>query len=89
MTYSDFIIELFCRIDDQMKDIPKHSQAKMYPRELVTLSVLLALKGGGRVAVGVRLGAKAVPTGAGLCVGGGKLCLLVNHLGLRPRPGLR
>ena len=47
MTYSDFIIELFCRIDDQMLDVPKHSQAKMHPSELVTLGVLLALKGGG------------------------------------------
>ena len=47
MTDSNFIIELFCRIDDQMKDVPKHSQAKIYPSELVTLGALFALKGRG------------------------------------------
>jgi hypothetical protein len=29
MTTEDFIIDLFCRIDDQMKDVPKHSQAHL------------------------------------------------------------
>ena len=47
MTDSDFITELFCRVDDRMKDVPKHSQAKMYPSELVTLGILFALKGSG------------------------------------------
>jgi hypothetical protein len=45
MTTTDFIIELFCRVDDQMKDIEKHSQAKLYPGEIVTLALLFALKG--------------------------------------------
>jgi len=27
MTTIDFITELFCRVDDQMQDVPKHSQA--------------------------------------------------------------
>jgi hypothetical protein len=35
MTTEDFIIGLFCRIDDQMKDIAKHSQANLYPSEIV------------------------------------------------------
>lgn len=49
MTTEDFIIELFCRIDDQMSDVARHSQAGLYPSELVTVGVLFALKGvGGR-----------------------------------------
>lgn len=47
MTTEDFITDLFCRIDDAMKDYPKHSQAKLYPSEIVTLGVLFALKGVG------------------------------------------
>jgi hypothetical protein len=47
MTTEDFIIELFCRIDDAMSDLPKHPQAKLYPSEIVTLGVLFALKGVG------------------------------------------
>jgi hypothetical protein len=47
MTTEDFIIELFCRIDDQMKGIPKHPQANLYPSEIVTLAVLFAIKGVG------------------------------------------
>jgi hypothetical protein len=31
MTKEDFIIGLFYRIDDQMKDIDKYSQANLYP----------------------------------------------------------
>jgi hypothetical protein len=47
MTTEDFIIGLFCRIDDRMKSIPKHSQANLYPSEIVTLAVLFAIKGVG------------------------------------------
>lgn len=47
MTDKDFIIELFCRVDDMMLDVPKHPQAKMYPSELVTLGIVFALKGVG------------------------------------------
>lgn len=47
MTTEDFIIELFCRIDDAMRDLPKHPQAKLYPSEIVTLGILFALKGVG------------------------------------------
>jgi hypothetical protein len=45
MTTQDFIIELFCRIDETMKEIPKHHQAKLYPSEVITLALLFALKG--------------------------------------------
>ena len=47
MTTEDFIIELFCRIDDAMKAVPKRPQAHLYPSEIVTLGVLFALKGVG------------------------------------------
>ena len=49
MTTFDFITELFCRVDDAMTEVKKHSQARLCPSELVTLGLLLALKGrGGR-----------------------------------------
>jgi hypothetical protein len=49
MTTVDFITELFCRIDDVMSNAKKHSQANLYPSEVVTLGILFALKGvGGR-----------------------------------------
>ena len=47
MTTEDFISELFYRIDETMKDIPKHPLASFWPREVVTLGVLFALKGVG------------------------------------------
>ena len=31
MTTEDIIIQVFCLVDDQMKEVPKHSQAKLYP----------------------------------------------------------
>ena len=47
MTTIDFITELFCQIDDAMRDVPKHPQASLYPSELVTLGMLFAIKGVG------------------------------------------
>jgi hypothetical protein len=47
MTIEDFIIHLFCRVDDQMQDAKKHSQATLYPSEVVTIARLFALKGVG------------------------------------------
>jgi hypothetical protein len=46
VTTEDFIIMLFCAVDDQMSDVPKHPQAKLWPSELVTIGLLFALKGG-------------------------------------------
>ncbi len=46
MSDEDFITELFWRIDETLKDVPKHSQAALYPSEVVTLALLFALKGG-------------------------------------------
>lgn len=46
MTTEDFIITLFCHVDDRMKDVRKHRQALLWPSELVTIGLLFALKGG-------------------------------------------
>lgn len=48
MSTDDFIIELFCRIDDQLKSLEKHSQSKFSASELVTVGMLFALKGVGQ-----------------------------------------
>lgn len=47
MTTEDFIPELFCRIDDDMEGIEKHTQANLYASEVVTIAILFALKGVG------------------------------------------
>ena len=47
MSTVDFITELFCRIDDAMRDAKQHSQAKLCPSEVVTIAILFALKGVG------------------------------------------
>lgn len=45
MSTEDFIIELFCRVDDHLKDEKQHSQAKLSKSEIVALALLFALKG--------------------------------------------
>lgn len=47
MSTVDFITELFCRVDDAMTDVPKHSQANLHPGEIVTLAILFSIKGVG------------------------------------------
>ena len=47
MTTEDFITELFCQVDEAMKDVRKHSQSHLYPGELVTIGILFAWKGVG------------------------------------------
>jgi len=47
MPTEEFIISLFCRVDEAMGDVPKHPQAHLYPSEVVTLALLYARKGGG------------------------------------------
>ena len=47
MTSIDFITELFCQVDHQMTEAPKHSQARLWPSETVTIGLLYAIKGGG------------------------------------------
>jgi hypothetical protein len=46
MTTEDIIIQIFCLVDDKMAGVLKHSQAKLYPSELVTIGLLFSLKGG-------------------------------------------
>lgn len=41
----DFTIDLFCRIDQVMLDVPRHPQALLWPSEIVTLAILFVLKG--------------------------------------------
>ena len=49
MTTQDFIIALFCQVDDQMTDISKRPDATLYPSEVVTLALVFAINGvGGR-----------------------------------------
>ncbi len=47
MTTEDFITELFCGVDEEMKTVPKDSQASLWPSEVLTLGLLFALKGVG------------------------------------------
>jgi hypothetical protein len=47
MSTVDFITALFYRVDEAMSDIPQHPQARLSPSEVVTLSLLFVLKGGG------------------------------------------
>src|SRR5258708_1105980 len=37
---------MFCVVDDEMKDVPKHTQAPLYPTELLPIAFLLAPKRG-------------------------------------------
>lgn len=46
VTTEDFIISLFCLVDDRMDKLGKRSDATLYPSELVTIGLLFALKGG-------------------------------------------
>src|SRR5712692_5280298 len=47
MTTVDCITALFYEIDGQLRAIPKHPEAHLWPSEVVTLGLLHALKGGG------------------------------------------
>src|SRR6476661_5718970 len=47
MITSEFITALFYEVDEQLRAIPKHPEAHLWPSEVVTLGLLHALKGGG------------------------------------------
>ena len=49
MTAEDLITELYCKVDDKLKErrIERHSQEKMHVSEIVTLALLFSLKGCG------------------------------------------
>ena len=59
----DFITELFCRRDDAICGIEKHSQAHLYPSEIVTLGFLFALKGVGERADRIPMRTGGIHTG--------------------------
>ena len=43
----EFITALFYEVDEQLRTIPKHPEAQLWPSEVVTLGLLHALKGVG------------------------------------------
>lgn len=45
MVTEDFLISLFCLVDDRMACRHKHPQARLWPSELITIGLLFALKG--------------------------------------------
>src|SRR2546428_1659997 len=47
MTTVDFITALFSEVDDQLRALPTHPEARLWPSEVVTLGRLHALKGVG------------------------------------------
>src|SRR6202795_4393737 len=47
MTTTEFITALFYEVDEQMRAIPKHPDARLWPSEVGTLGLLHALKGVG------------------------------------------
>jgi hypothetical protein len=47
MTTWDLIVALLYHVDEQLHDLPKHPEAHLWPREVVTLGLLHALTGGG------------------------------------------
>src|SRR5437870_10076846 len=47
MSTVEFITVLFFEVDEQLRAIPKHPEAHLWPSEVVTLGLLHALKGVG------------------------------------------
>src|SRR5438552_13556148 len=43
----EFITALFYEVDEQLRAIPKHPEAHLWPSEVITLGLLHALKGVG------------------------------------------
>ena len=58
MTTIDFVTALFYEVDEQIRAIPKHPEAHLWPSEVVTLGRLHALKG-----VGNRCGSSTLNRG--------------------------
>jgi hypothetical protein len=47
MSTVEFITALFFEVDEQLRALPKHPEAHLWPSEVVTLGLLHALKGVG------------------------------------------
>lgn len=43
----DFLIGVYCRVDDKLLDVKKHPHASLYPSEVVTLAQVFVVKGVG------------------------------------------
>ena len=68
----DFIIGLFCEVDEQLRAMPKHPEAHLWPSEVGTLGLLHALKGvGNRALYRPRMSE---------CVMSGKLAILPSEV---------
>jgi hypothetical protein len=46
MTTEDIILHIFCEVDDSLPPLFKEGHEKLYPSEVITIGILLALKGG-------------------------------------------
>ncbi len=46
MSTEEIISRVFCIVDEQLIDVKKRSDARLYPSEVVTIGLLFALKGG-------------------------------------------
>ena len=51
MTTVECITALFGHVDEQLRTVPKHPEAHLWPSEVVTLGLLHALKGVGNRAL--------------------------------------
>src|SRR5262245_25548863 len=51
MTTVDFITELFYEVDEQLRTLPKHPEARLWPSEVVTLGLLHAAQRRGEPAL--------------------------------------
>jgi hypothetical protein len=45
MSIEDFIITLYLKVNQEIGDQPKRSDAKLYPDEVLTLALLYVIKG--------------------------------------------
>jgi len=45
MRTDEIIIRLFCMVDDTLGPVKRHPQAILHPSEIITIGLLLALKG--------------------------------------------
>jgi len=46
MPTDEIIIRLFCRVDNQVPDVNKRTDAHLYSSEIMAIGLLFALKGG-------------------------------------------
>jgi hypothetical protein len=51
MTTPECIAALFSHVDEQLRTVSKHPEARLWPSEVVTLGLLHGLKGGGNGAL--------------------------------------